>query len=171
MSSSGINSINSGPLIIRTYLDDTVNNTYLLGNYDKPIPSNYVLTTSTNGQLVPSDNIYISSITTSSFNSDFGKISTIYLSTVFSIQSTITFKNQVNIDNNPNGGISLFVNGSTVISEPGAQTTATNAGVTIWGLPNGNPISQQFYNSITYQINEPVSKIDFQLIGSGGAST
>ena len=68
MSSSGINSINSGPLIIRTYLSTSVNNTYLLGNYDIPISSNRVLITSTNGLLTPSDNITVSSITVSSIN-------------------------------------------------------------------------------------------------------
>ena len=69
MSSSGIQSISSGPLIIRTYNDSTSSDvTYLLKDYDYPVSSNYVLITSTNGQLVPSDNIYISSITISSIN-------------------------------------------------------------------------------------------------------
>jgi len=63
--SSGITPINSGPLVIRTYLDQSANNTYLLRQYDYPISSNYVLITSTNGILAPSDNIYVSSITLS----------------------------------------------------------------------------------------------------------
>jgi hypothetical protein len=70
MSSSGIDSINSGPLIIRTYLEDSVNNTYLLGNYDLPIPSNNILITSTNGLLAPSDDITISSINSNIINVD-----------------------------------------------------------------------------------------------------
>ena len=68
MSSSGINAINSGPLIIRSYLGSSSNNTYALGANDIPISSNRVLITSTNGLVVPSDNIYVSSITVSSIN-------------------------------------------------------------------------------------------------------
>lgn len=68
MSSSGINAINSGPLIIRSYLGSSSNNTYALGDNDIPISSNRVLITSTNGLVVLSDNIYVSSITVSSIN-------------------------------------------------------------------------------------------------------
>ena len=68
MSSSGINAINSGPLIIRSYLGSSSNNTYALGANDIPISSNRVLITSTNGLVVLSDNIYVSSITVSSIN-------------------------------------------------------------------------------------------------------
>ena len=68
MSSSGINAINSGPLIIRSYFGSSINNTYALGDNDIPISSNRVLVTSTNGLVTPSDNIYISSITISSIN-------------------------------------------------------------------------------------------------------
>ena len=49
MSSSGVLSVNSGPLVLRTYLDGSNNNSYVLGQYDVPISSGYVLTTSTNG--------------------------------------------------------------------------------------------------------------------------
>ena len=68
MSSSGINAINSGPLIIRSYFGSSINNTYALGDNDIPISSNRVLVTSTNGLVTPSDNIYVSSITISSIN-------------------------------------------------------------------------------------------------------
>jgi len=68
MSSSGINAINSGPLIIRSYFGSSINNTYALGDYEIPISSNRVLITSTNGLVTPSDNIYVSSITISSIN-------------------------------------------------------------------------------------------------------
>ena len=68
MSSSGINAINSGPLIIRSYFGSSINNTYALGDNDIPISSNRVLITSTNGLVTPSDNIYVSSITISSIN-------------------------------------------------------------------------------------------------------
>lgn len=70
MSSSGILSINSGPLIIRTYLDGSSNNSYVLGQYDMPVLNGLVLTTSTNGLLVPSNNINISSITVSTLSSN-----------------------------------------------------------------------------------------------------
>jgi hypothetical protein len=218
MSSSGITALNSGPLIIRTYNNiSSSNNTYILKDYDYPVSSNYILITSTNGILSPSNNIYVSSIsnyssiseyaTNSTLNVstiyainstisienqvhiynnpnggpslivdgssifEYATISTSYLSTVQSINSTITFENQVNIDANPNSGPSLIVNGSTIFTEPGAQSTTTSAGVTIWGLADGNPINQNFNSTNTYIINDPISKINFQLIASGGAST
>ena len=92
MSSSGINAINSGPLIIRSYFGNSINNTYALGNNDIPISSNRILITSTNGLVVPSDNIYISSITASTINTSTINTSTlnatiIYTSTL--IASTI----------------------------------------------------------------------------------
>jgi microcystin-dependent protein len=65
MSSSGIDAINSGPLILRTYNNTSPYKTIVLENYDIPVSSNYVLITSTNGLIAPSDTIYISSITTS----------------------------------------------------------------------------------------------------------
>ena len=179
MSSSGIQPITSGPLIIRTYNASSSSDvTYVLQDYDYPVSSNYVLITSTNGQLVPSNNIYVSSITTSSFNSDFGRFSTLYQSSVFGF-SPINFFSPIRVNNQtPSEGVQLFVNGSTVLSEPGAQSTATNAGLTIWGLPNGSTIDTAFSTintttttSTIYTINDPVSKINFQLIGSGGANT
>lgn len=66
MSLSGIIPINSGPLVIRTYNDISDKNTYLLGQYDYPISSNYILTTSNNGQLVPTSNPTVSSLTVGS---------------------------------------------------------------------------------------------------------
>lgn len=68
MSSSGITPLNSGPLLIRTYLDGSSNNSYALGAYEKSVSSNRVLITSTAGLIAPSDNIYISSISVSSIN-------------------------------------------------------------------------------------------------------
>ena len=63
---TGVHAVNSGPIIIRTYNDLSSNNTYILGKYDIPISSNYVLTTSTNGQLVPSNSINLSGTVRSS---------------------------------------------------------------------------------------------------------
>lgn len=68
MSDSGIDAINSGPLVIRTYLDGSCNNTYLFKKFDVPVDPNYLLITSTNGLLAPSDNTYISSVTVSSLS-------------------------------------------------------------------------------------------------------
>jgi hypothetical protein len=53
--STGIDPIDSVPLIIRTYNDDSADNTFLLTRYDYPVSSNYVLRTSANGSLAPSD--------------------------------------------------------------------------------------------------------------------
>lgn len=66
MSGSGIIPVNSGPLCIRTYNDLSDKNTYLLGQYDYPVSSNYILITSNNGQLVPTSTPTISSITVGS---------------------------------------------------------------------------------------------------------
>jgi len=86
MSSSGIDPINSGPLIIRTYLNSSTNRTYLLQNEEIPISSNLVLTTSTNGLLIPSDNIYVSTFTTSSINVSTLNTSSIKVSNISSVE-------------------------------------------------------------------------------------
>lgn len=54
--------VNSGPLIIRTVLDESLNNTYVVGQYDVPIANNYVLVTSNNGLLVPSRDLHLNTI-------------------------------------------------------------------------------------------------------------
>ena len=58
---SGIDSINSGPIILRTY-NDSKHISVILGDYDIPVPPNRVLITSMNGVITPSDNIYVSTI-------------------------------------------------------------------------------------------------------------
>ena len=88
MSSSGISATNSGPLAIRTYNSGS-NKTFVLTDYDIPVPPNYVLITSSNGLLVPTNSPSISSIQVSSirdrdgFTGDNGEVlhtngSTIY---------------------------------------------------------------------------------------------
>ncbi len=62
MSSSGITPINSGPLILRTYLNSSSNNTYAVGPFDDPVPENRVLVTSTGGLVVPSDTMSVSTL-------------------------------------------------------------------------------------------------------------
>ena len=81
MSSPGSISVNSGPFVFRTYETEYIDhNTYLIQKYDYPVSSNRVLITSTNGLLVPSNNIYVSSITTSSLFSNVISTNTIYVS-------------------------------------------------------------------------------------------
>jgi hypothetical protein len=81
MSSDGVDAINSGPLAIRTYTNSSPYKTVVLENYDYPVPSNYVLITTTNGLLAPSDNIYLSSVRTSTIFSISSVISSLYVST------------------------------------------------------------------------------------------
>jgi hypothetical protein len=66
MSSSGITPSNTGPLIIRTYNNDSSKQSFVLSDYDTPVASNLVLVTSTNGKLVPSNAITVSTATFSS---------------------------------------------------------------------------------------------------------
>jgi hypothetical protein len=68
MSSPGITSINSGPLVLRTNHSSLVYNTYALGEYDIPISSNRLFITSTSGRVVTTDSIYVSSISTSALS-------------------------------------------------------------------------------------------------------
>lgn len=89
MSSTGIQAINSGPLIIRVYSTSSTNRTYVLQDEDLPVSSNLVLVTSTSGQLVPSDNIFISSIVTSSLTTSSVNASSIFCNT-FDTQQLIT---------------------------------------------------------------------------------
>ena len=65
---SGVTSVNSGPLIIRTYNNQSGNNTYLVTDYEYPVSSNYVLITSSGGRLAPSNDIYVSSVSASTMN-------------------------------------------------------------------------------------------------------
>lgn len=58
--------VNSGPLVIRTLLDGSLDNTYLLGPYDLPIAANYVLMTSNNGLVVPSRDLNLNTVSVSS---------------------------------------------------------------------------------------------------------
>jgi hypothetical protein len=99
MSSRGIIGISTGPLIIRTALDGSANNSYILGQYDYSVSSNLVLTTSTNGLLVPTNNINISTISTSSLFVSSITTSTLNVTAVANIStlnvSTINAVNEV----------------------------------------------------------------------------
>uniref|UniRef100_A0A6C0DY44 Uncharacterized protein n=1 Tax=viral metagenome TaxID=1070528 RepID=A0A6C0DY44_9ZZZZ len=109
MSSSGINAINSGPLIIRSYLGSSSNNTYALGANDIPISSNRVLITSTNGLVVLSDNIYVSSITVSSINGGGGGGNDVYWSSTLN-NGGIVNTNTGNVNINSTLSVSSIVN-------------------------------------------------------------
>lgn len=111
MSSPNILSINSGPLIIRTY-NNSLNDTYILGNYDYPISSNYVLITSTNGQLIPTSSPTISSITigstiTCSQIANISSINTNYISSAIITCSTIS-SNTLNVSISANFNYRTF---------------------------------------------------------------
>ena len=95
MSSTGIKPLSSGPLIIRTYNDSSINNTFVLGAYDKPVSSGRVLITSTGGRLVPSDNITISSINVGTLSADVFYVSTLNASTINNNGSTITLDSYI----------------------------------------------------------------------------
>lgn len=163
MSSPNILSVNSGPLIIRTYNDLTSNNTYLLNQYDYPISSNYVLITSANGQLIPTSSPTISSITIGSTItglqiSQLSTISTNYLSTPLIVGSTIqcsgtaVFRNLIStinitslvstsLDSNHYGKY-LFITGTTnntTILLPNSPPDGTN--ITIRNIMESNTVS------------------------------
>jgi len=89
---SGIKAVNSGPLVIRTYNDLSGNNTYMVGQYDKAISSNYVLTTSTGGLLVPTNDVQVSSIRVSTCvmgNATFSTLTGSTLNTANLVNSSI----------------------------------------------------------------------------------
>jgi photosystem II stability/assembly factor-like uncharacterized protein len=82
MSSPGIITIDTEPLIIRTNGNGANNNTYVVKTYDYPISSNYILFTSSMGELYLSDSITISSITTSSITTQITNTITYRASTI-----------------------------------------------------------------------------------------
>jgi hypothetical protein len=127
MSSPNILSVNSGPLIIRTYNNLTSNNTYLLNKYDYPISSNYILITSANGQLIPTSSPTISSITIGSTItglqiSRLSTVSTNYLSTPLIIGSTIENSGSIYASTLNINGPALFRNTLSTITVEDPQT-------------------------------------------------
>ena len=139
MSSSGTTPINSGPFIIRTYLDQSDQNTYLVGPYDYPVSSNYVLITSTNGLLAPTDNPYISSVTVSSLVATTVTVDEFYPSTfiissntVSSISVSSLFASSFTMDSGSISGITLNVCTLSASSiAVGTETFLTLTGSTI----------------------------------------
>lgn len=126
MSSSGIQSINSGPLIIRTYNQNystlSTTNTYLLGQYETPIPSNYILITTLNGQLAPTNHPIVSSMNVSTLNINNGFFSTMTGCTinnrVIETSSIITSTLQVSTFANFRAEVSSFALSTTLSETP-----------------------------------------------------
>lgn len=82
--------VNSGPLFIRTVGNGSSNNTYLLGQYDKPIGTNYVLMTSNNGLLTPTRDPFLNTLlVASTLTASRGNFTTLSTTTLLS-QSTFT---------------------------------------------------------------------------------
>jgi len=126
MSSSGITPTNSGPLIIRTYNDGSSNKTYLLGDYDMPISSNHAFITSSNGQLVPSDDIYVSSVSASTIRTStlftaLLQASTANISTVYASTATMTALNFSTIS-----GSSIYANTALMVCTMNAPLISTS---------------------------------------------
>jgi len=161
MSSSGITAINSGPIILRTCLNSS-SKTVVLTDYDYPVSSNRVLITSTSGYVIPSDNIYISSITSSTINTYTINTSTI---NTYTINASTINTSTIN---------TRTINSST-INTSSINTSAINLS-TLNGSPYGfntvvsPPISIIFTNSSLYTVPPNTSSITFTLIGAGGSS-
>jgi microcystin-dependent protein len=163
MSSAGIDAINSGPLIIRTYNNSSPNKTVVLENYDNPVPSNYVLITSSGGLIVPSDSVSISSISVSSFysNSTFSNsinVSSLIASTSFiSSLTTCTISSNIGWVNNLNVA---FLNGAPYT--PGAATSWTlGPGTVLYNTNVGGKVGINTAGLIdpetTFQVNGSLS--------------
>ena len=101
---SGIDSINSGPIILRTY-NDSKNISVILGDYDIPVPPNRVLITSMNGVITPSDTIYVSTISSND-------IQTNSIMNYSDNDMIITNYNGSTYINVPNGGQSIYLSTS-----------------------------------------------------------
>jgi len=132
---AGVQAVNSGPIIIRTYNDLSGNNTYLLGKYDIPISSNYVLITSTGGKLVPSNAIYVSSIATSTLNAFSSNISTLNVSSLNAVSSNISTLNTNILATSTLNVSTMISNGTNTITVRGS--VFPSADIT-YGLGSGS---------------------------------
>lgn len=110
---SGVVSVNSGPLIVRTYNDGSRYNTYVLGPYDEPVDPNRVLLTGLNGEITPSDSIYVSTATFQNVYTNMLTIASTYAVQDFQINSAAP-------------GCALVTNGSKYLSS--SSTTHTELG-------------------------------------------
>lgn len=158
MSSAGIDSINSGPLILRTYDSTSPNKSIVLKNYDNPVSSNFVLITSSNGLLAPSDNIYVSSITVSSLST----ISTFIQSAVFndltvsSLVASTTVGNSANISSiyiNTINGLPYTAGAASYWTFESLTGDMYNANGGFLGIGTGNSITAPFQVQVNTVIN------------------
>ena len=176
MSSSGINAINSGPLIIRTYLNSSINNTYVSQEFDVPVSTNRLLITSTGGCLVPSDSITISSMNVSSLYAS--SISSISIFTSSLLASSISTGFISSLGGNISSLlVSSFyansINFSTVITSTiGIGTSNPQTALDMIGTANISSITSTitYETPGTYPIALPpgVKSIEFEMIGAGG---
>ena len=120
---SGIKAVNSGPLVIRTYNDLSGNNTYMVGQYEKAIPSNYVLTTSTGGLLVATSTVQVSSINVASLIMGNATFSTL-------TGSTLIMNGPITCTGINYGYTTLSVPSATQIGYTISATIAANSGTT-----------------------------------------
>jgi len=135
MSSTGIKPLSSGPLIIRTYLNSSINNTFILGEYDVPISNGRVLITSSGGLLAPSNNITISSINVSSLGasiitgstiiSNNINVSTLIASTIMISSITTSTINVLNMNTSSISASSILTS-SILTSSISASFISTN---------------------------------------------
>jgi len=155
---SGIVKVNSGPLLMRTY--NTIQNgkdynTYVYGQNETVISSNYLLITSTGGALAPTDNVVVSSITLSSLATQNATASTLNVSTLTtgaeSVSSQVVSTSQVSL-----------MNFSTL---SGSTLTTVNATITGALLGNLQVTSASMTNlsTVTFtasnQINTPTLNV------------
>ena len=110
---SGVVSVNSGPLIIRTYNNNSRYDTYLLGPYDEPVNQNRVLVTGLNGILTPSDSIHCSTATFSQVYTDNITIASTYSVEDFQINAL-------------SPGRAVVSNGSNYLSSSSTSHTELN---------------------------------------------
>jgi len=157
---AGLPTINCGSLTMRTYNNGAANNTNILGPNETPISSNFILITSTNGILAPTNAPYLSTMTLSSILSKSAAVSSMLVSTAVvstaristlvcstSNLSTVTFStmtgtlissNTVRVANllytsefNANTILTSTLNATSLISTATITATNTINGVTL----------------------------------------
>lgn len=131
MSSTGIVPINGGSVVLRTYLDESEYNTYLLGQYDSASTTNMVLVTSTHGLLISTTTINVSSVSVSSIFANTISTNQLFICTIY--YSTFT-SSQLNYH-------------STIVSN---LSTPTITFITM----SGGTVSSQQVTSMTLGVNQ-----------------
>jgi len=147
---SGIKAVNSGPLVIRTYNDLSGNNTYMVGQYDKAISSNYVLTTSTGGLLVPTNDVQVSSIRVSTCVMGNATFSTLTGSTLSTNTLVVTSTLNVSTISSLNSWSNFLVNNSTITgSTLSVNTLAVTSSLNVSTISSLHSWNNFFVNNST----------------------